>query len=646
MRNILFITTLLTLISINWLNAEIGPDGTGTVIGYDPIEAVDKEFEIKPGVNLSGINFSRANLEGANLEGADLSDVYFGYANLKGSNLKNANLKDAQLTGADLSGADLRGAELPQYFSETKLISANLSGSKIENGAYFIEADLSQSNLSNVDFTSADFSGAILIGVDLSNSNLSNANFGSIETGFNPETENPIMSPGANLKDANLKNAILTGAKLTGSNLEGVNLEGANLNEAVYDASIGWIEGGEGNNGGDNGGEQFGIGNDGSGKIKGSDNKVYEIGPGITLDGAQLEGANLAGANLKGSTIRNSNFKNANLQSAKLVETIIDDSDFQNALFSSDRFDDDSAADFTRATIRDTNFSGAKLNAITAGGAKFWGCNFIESSMMWVRAWGNEEFTFNGSDFSGAKLWGGAIAPDETFDWLTAYSGNNYTRIKSINTRLDTIEENLKQQGGNGQGISPEQAAAITSNTVGVNAVKDAIFIGGSSIIPALLTNDQEQRNSITANTTKIEELDGILKTADETLEAYSESIDTLNKNDQILNDNDASIMAEINAMKAQLQTLVAQVAEKDKRIAELEQGGGGQSLEQVLEQVRDARAGSVVLTVDPDGDNITLGLTIEQSDNLVEWTKLDGEMTRTIPIPDGKKFYRFALDK
>ena len=112
------------------------------------------------------------------------------------------------------------------------------------------------------------------------------------------------------------------------------------------------------------------------------------------------------------------------------------------------------------------------------------------------------------------------------------------------------------------------------------------------------------------------------------------------------LSENDESIMAEINEMKAQLQTLTAQVAEKDQRIAELEQGGGGQSLEQILEQVRDARAGSIVLTVDPDGNNITLGLTIEQSDNLTEWTKLDGEMTRTIPIPDGKKFYRFALDK
>ena len=113
------------------------------------------------------------------------------------------------------------------------------------------------------------------------------------------------------------------------------------------------------------------------------------------------------------------------------------------------------------------------------------------------------------------------------------------------------------------------------------------------------------------------------------------------------------TIKNEMETMKVQLQTLVAsvaekdaQIAEKDAKIAELEQGGGGQSLEQVLEQVRDARAGSVVLTVDPEGDTVTLGLTIEQSDNLIEWTKLEGEITRTIPIPDGKNFYRFALDK
>ena len=99
------------------------------------------------------------------------------------------------------------------------------------------------------------------------------------------------------------------------------------------------------------------------------------------------------------------------------------------------------------------------------------------------------------------------------------------------------------------------------------------------------------------------------------------------------------ALKTQIDDMSAKLETLVASVAEKDVKIAELEK-------RPTLEQVREGRAGSVVLSVEPDGQNITLGLTIEQSDNLIEWTSLDGEITRTIPIPDGKMFYRFALDK
>ena len=101
------------------------------------------------------------------------------------------------------------------------------------------------------------------------------------------------------------------------------------------------------------------------------------------------------------------------------------------------------------------------------------------------------------------------------------------------------------------------------------------------------------------------------------------------------------NMKAELQEVKAQLSALANfnAIKELQEQIAELQK-------RPTIEQVRDARAGSVVLTVEPDGNNITLGLTIEQSDDLIEWTKLDGEMTRTIPIPDGKKFYRFALDK
>ena len=101
-----------------------------------------------------------------------------------------------------------------------------------------------------------------------------------------------------------------------------------------------------------------------------------------------------------------------------------------------------------------------------------------------------------------------------------------------------------------------------------------------------------------------------------------------------------ATIFNNINARVAALEEQLASVTlQRDLAITE-------RDARPTLEAVRDARTGSVVLNVDPDGDNITLGLTIEQSDNLIEWTKLDGEMTRTVPIPDGKKFYRFALDK
>ena len=338
----------------------------------------------------------------------------------------------------------------------------------------------------------------------------------------------------------------------------------------------------------------------------------------LNLSGALLSEANLSEAVLKKVNLSEANLENALLKQANIIEVKLSKTNLRGA-------------NLEEAILNKPELDGANLSEIKLNGTKF------------------EEITRDSIDLQ------------------------NWAEINTIKNQI--------VEGGIGGGISPDQAAAITSNTEGVNALNGAIFIVGSSIIPPLLTNDQEQRNSITANTTKINELDGVLTTADETLEAFSQNLDVLNENDQsigeqlttlgqndisigeqmtilgqndqsiseqmaTLSENDQSIMAEINAMKAQLQTLVAQVAEKDQRIAELEQGGGGQSLEQVLEQVRDARAGSVVLTVDPEGDNITLGLTIEQSDNLIEWTKLEGEITRTIPIPDGKKFYRFALDK
>ena len=495
--------------------------------------------------------------------------------------------------------------------------------------ARFEDIDLSNVNLQGADLSGADLSRVDINGANLEGANLEVSGFSEIRSGNLKGTPSALpdgykiingylVGYGVSLYDADLQGADLQGMNLSyvsfrSANLEGVNLTGADLTRVI------WIG------------------------VRGTPSTLPEgysiikgnlVGPNANLKGADLSGANLDGLNLDGADLEGANLKNASLINTSLKNATLLETDF-------------SGANLEGASLRDSTLhKGNEFWSIrkeTLGGGGF-----------------NEEAIFSDANLRGVDFGGTSfiINGSNISAFISANIAENYKSIKALQAKI--VE-------GEGGGISIEQAAAITSNTESVNEVKNAIFIGGSSIIPALLNNDQEQRNSITANTTKIEELDGILKTADETLEAFSQNIDTLNENDQILNANDESIteqmatlsennesiMAEINAMKAQLQTLVAsvaekdaQIAEKDAKIAELEQGGGGQSLEQVLEQVRDARAGSVVLTVDPEGDNITLGLTIEQSDNLIEWTKLEGEITRTIPIPDGKKFYRFALDK
>ena len=259
-------------------------------------------------------------------------------------------------------------------------------------------------------------------------------------------------------------------------------------------------------------------------------------------------------------------------------------------------------ANLERASLNRANLEGANLQGVNFEGANLEGANLIGANLERANLIGAnlERVNFEGANLSRADL---------TFSKM---SNANLTNAMIIGTNP-----------------SPSEFRGV-----GIQLDKSLV---------AITLEAREQLTELGNNDTAI----------GEQLIALGQNDTAIGEQITKLGHNDESIMAEINAMKTQLQTLVAsvaekdaQIAEKDAEIAELKQGGEGQSLEQVLEQVRDARAGSVVLTVDPESDTVTLGLTIEQSDNLIEWTKLDGEMTRTIPIPDGKKFYRFALDK
>ena len=56
-------------------------------------------------------------------------------------------------------------------------------------------------------------------------------------------------------------------------------------------------------------------------------------------------------------------------------------------------------------------------------------------------------------------------------------------------------------------------------------------------------------------------------------------------------------------------------------------------------------RLGSIVITPTPNTNTAILSLDIEQSDDLKTWN-LYRKKLEIIPMPEGKKFYRFALDK
>ena len=118
-----------------------------------------------------------------------------------------------------------------------------------------------------------------------------------------------------------------------------------------------------------------------------------------------------------------------------------------------------------------------------------------------------------------------------------------------------------------------------------------------------------EQANSIQSNTTEINDLKVMM-------EAMSVQMQQLN---------------------TQLGDLQASIEEKDQQIAELSQ-------RPTLEEVQDARAGSLVFRADKETNAVTLEFEIQSSENLQDWVAQPETVTATVPLDAEKKFVRIAL--
>jgi len=124
-------------------------------------------------------------------------------------------------------------------------------------------------------------------------------------------------------------------------------------------------------------------------------------------------------------------------------------------------------------------------------------------------------------------------------------------------------------------------------------------------------------------------------------------------------NDIVSSNTTRIEAIEAQLALLAdalaakdAEIATKNERIAALELRPTQAAYDTVvterdarptLEEIQDARTGSVILTPSEDG-TVQLKIEIEESSDLEVWENNGESVDVELPLAEGKKFLRFAL--
>ena len=124
-------------------------------------------------------------------------------------------------------------------------------------------------------------------------------------------------------------------------------------------------------------------------------------------------------------------------------------------------------------------------------------------------------------------------------------------------------------------------------------------------------------------------------------------------------NDIVSSNTTRIEAIEAQLALLAdaltakdAEIANKNERIAALELRPTQAAYDTVvterdarptLEEIQDARTGSVILTPSADG-TVQLKIEIEESSDLEVWENQGKSVEAGFPLAEGKKFLRFAL--
>ncbi|MDB4506609.1 leucine-rich repeat domain-containing protein [Akkermansiaceae bacterium] len=180
----------------------------------------------------------------------------------------------------------------------------------------------------------------------------------------------------------------------------------------------------------------------------------------------------------------------------------------------------------------------------------------------------------------------------------------------------------------------------LSLDIIGFGNILDDRGSGKPDVSYSVFNKAVAANDTVSSNTTRIEAIEGQLALLADALAAKDAEI--ANKNERIAQLEDLSAVPLFNLL----------LEEKEEQIAALELRPTQAAYDAVvtekdarptLEEIQDARTGSVILTPSEDG-TVQLKIEIEESSDLEVWENQGKSVEAGFPLAEGKKFLRFAL--
>ena len=510
-----------------------------------------------------------------------------------GSNLdENVSVTNADLSTADLEDADLAFAILTGVdLSNADLGSADLRFALLGNG------DLSGADLASANLNSADLTGVSLAGADLSDADLGSAVLTGV-SGQLGSTTNLSLPVAYKLHNSHI---IGPGVDLGGADLTGIDVDGMDLSHVnLTGATLSGVEG----------------------QLTNATNLTLPngyiivnntiVGPGANLNSAVLSGANLQGMDLSGvdlsvAFLDGVDLTGANLSGATMTFALLNNSVVTNA--------DLSGADLSSASL--TGLKGQLAASVgvslptgyVAAGNHIIGpgVNLMNATLPGVTLTGLD---LGGVNLSGADL-SGAILDTIDLDGANLggadLSGASFPDGSLVNATLS---------GANLANADLGNAIASGANFAGADlqgADLEIATLGG-----AVFTGARYNENTQFASGTDPLALGMILITVDTDGDGVADFVELAFGGDPV-DGTDAHVS-------------VTAVEEREEKFT--------------AEQILDLRVGGVMLQ--RDGANFTLNYTIEESEDLINWTPFPDQPGPFVFAPGDadKKFVHITVEE